>query len=192
VTKDELIPILEKHEKWLINEDGGERANLSDADLRGANLSWANLREANLSEADLRGANLSWANLRGADLREADLREANLRGANLSWANLRGADLREADLREADLSEANTMDLITAGPIGSRHGITIYNIAADEIRCGCFSGNLTQFSERVEREHANNQVFLAEYRAAIAFFEAVKVARVAESAETELQAQEVT
>ena len=167
MTKDELIPILEKHEKWLINEDGGERANLSDADLRGANLSWANLREANLSEADLRGA-------------------------NLSWANLRGADLREADLREADLSEANTMDLITAGPIGSRHGITIYNIAADEIRCGCFSGNLTQFSERVEREHANNQVFLAEYRAAIAFFEAVKVARVAESAETELQAQEVT
>ena len=42
--------ILEKHKKWLNAEDGGERAdlsyaNLSDADLRGANLSYAKANE---------------------------------------------------------------------------------------------------------------------------------------------------
>ena len=56
------------------------------ADLSGADLGGADLREADLSWADLRGANLSEANLRGADLRGANLSEANLRGADLSGA----------------------------------------------------------------------------------------------------------
>ena len=43
---------------------------------------------ADLSLADLRGANLRVADLRGADLRGADLSLADLRGANLSRANL--------------------------------------------------------------------------------------------------------
>ena len=99
-----LNEILEKHLKWLNYENGGERANLSEADLRGAdlrvaNLSVADLRGANLSVADLRGANLSVANLSEADLRGADLRVANLRGANLRVADIYGADLRGADLR---------------------------------------------------------------------------------------------
>ena len=72
--------ILEKHKKWLNAEDGGERAdlsyaNLSDADLRGANLSDADLSYANLSDADLRGANLSDADLRGANLSYAKANE---------------------------------------------------------------------------------------------------------------------
>ena len=65
--------ILEKHKKWLLGEDGGERANLYGADLYGADLCGANLRDANLSGADLRGADLSGADLSGADLRGADL-----------------------------------------------------------------------------------------------------------------------
>ncbi len=101
LSKEELQEILEKHKKWLTGKDGGERA-----DLRGTDLSWANLREA-----DLRGTDLSWANLRRADLRRADLRGTDLRGTDLrgtdlSWANLRRADLRRADLRGADLREA--------------------------------------------------------------------------------------
>jgi hypothetical protein len=68
------------------------------ANLRWADLSWANLSEANLRGADLRWADLSWANLSGANLRWADLSAANLSGANLSWANLRGANLSGADL----------------------------------------------------------------------------------------------
>ena len=58
---EKLKEILERHRKWLNDEDGGERADLREANLRGA---------------DLYGANLY-----GADLREANLREANLRGA---------------------------------------------------------------------------------------------------------------
>jgi hypothetical protein len=46
--------------------------------------SGANLRGANLSAADLRWADLSGANLSAADLSAADLRWADLRGANLS------------------------------------------------------------------------------------------------------------
>ena len=91
MTKERLAEILAKHRAWLNDEDGGERADLSGADLRGASLSWDNLREANLSGADLRGANLSGAilsraNLSGASLSEANLSEAGLREANLSGA----------------------------------------------------------------------------------------------------------
>ena len=73
---EKLKEILERHRKWLNNEDGGERA-----DLRGADLC-----EANLCGADLCGANLRGANLRGANLYGADLCGANLRGADLHGA----------------------------------------------------------------------------------------------------------
>ncbi|MFR4199932.1 MAG: pentapeptide repeat-containing protein [Flavonifractor plautii] len=117
----DLKKILDEHLLWLNGEGGScanlfganlRGANLSDADLRCANLFGANLRGANLSDADLRCANLSDADLRDADLRcanlsNADLFGANLRGANLSDANLRNADLRNADLRNADLCRAD-------------------------------------------------------------------------------------
>ena len=60
--------------------------DLSEADLRCANLRRADLRGANLRGADLRCANLSRADLRGAVLSEADLRRANLSGANLDFS----------------------------------------------------------------------------------------------------------
>lgn len=50
LTKKE-IDVLQRHAKWLQNEEGGEKADLSDANLWGANLS-----DANLSDANLRGA----------------------------------------------------------------------------------------------------------------------------------------
>lgn len=66
-------------------------------DLRGANVSGANLEGAVLEEVDLRGANLSGVNLQGArgsvDLRGANLRDANLSGAQLGpmmWMMMRG------------------------------------------------------------------------------------------------------
>ena len=55
---NELREILDKHVKWLQDEEGGERANLYGADLRRADLSGANLSDANLSDADLRRAYL--------------------------------------------------------------------------------------------------------------------------------------
>ena len=81
----DIKKILSEHLKWLKGE-GGERADLSGADLR----------KADLREADLCGADLRLADLRGANLSEANLREADLCGANLSEADLRGANLRGA------------------------------------------------------------------------------------------------
>ena len=49
--------------------------------------------KANLKGADLSGANLIKANLKGADLNGANLSGANLNGANLSGADLSGANL---------------------------------------------------------------------------------------------------
>ena len=94
--------ILEKHAKWIRGEDGGECADLCNANLRGANLWGADLRNANLCDADLCNADL-----RGANLRNADLHDADLRGANLYGANLCGADLCDADLCDANLCSAN-------------------------------------------------------------------------------------
>ena len=83
------------------------RANLRDADLRGANLYRANLRNSNLRDANLRGADLYRANLRDANLYGANLYRANLYGANLRDANLYRANFRDADLRGANLYRAN-------------------------------------------------------------------------------------
>ena len=112
-----LQQILEIHKVWL-EKKGGERADLSFADLscadlRGANLCDTDLRGTDLCGADLRGANLSYADLCDADLLYTDLYDADLscvdlsgadlRGADLSWVNLCDTDLRYVDLRYADL-----------------------------------------------------------------------------------------
>lgn len=65
MSRDELMEIIRRHKEWLDGKPGGERANLSDADLRDADLSGADLRDANLSGADLSGADLRDADLRG-------------------------------------------------------------------------------------------------------------------------------
>lgn len=72
MTPEKLTEILKKHKQWL-NNYGGERADLSGADLRNANLSNADLRYADLSGADLRYTDLRYANLSNADLSNADL-----------------------------------------------------------------------------------------------------------------------
>jgi uncharacterized protein YjbI with pentapeptide repeats len=78
------------------------KTDLGDSNLRGANLSRADLCETNLN-----GADLSRADLSGASLIMADLSGADLTGANPSGADLFGADLSDANLSEADLFGAN-------------------------------------------------------------------------------------
>ena len=101
-TAEQLATILADHALWL-----GDPALGAQANLRSANLRYADLRSANLRSADLRSANLDYADLRSANLDYADLRSADLRSANLRYADLRSADLRSADLRSADLRSAN-------------------------------------------------------------------------------------
>ena len=126
MTQTVLNEILKKHCDWLNGKDGGERADLSNANLRYANLRCANLRYADLSGANLSGAdlsdadlskvNLSNANLSGADLSNADLSKVNLSNANLSGADLSNANLSKVNLSNANLSGA---DLSNADLIGA-------------------------------------------------------------------------
>ena len=87
-------------------------AYLEDADLSEANLNGADLRFAFFFNADLTNANLSKADLNGADLRFSKLGNANLSDANLSHAKLHdallcNADLSFSNLYYADLSHAH-------------------------------------------------------------------------------------
>ena len=104
VNGKQLSVILENHKKWLLSQEGGERADLRGADLHGADL----------QGADLQGAYLQGAYLRGAYLQGAYLRGAYLRGAYLRGADLRGAYLQGADLQDADLQGALNADFLLA------------------------------------------------------------------------------
>ncbi len=112
ISKEELKEILEKHKKWLNDEEGGKKAdlrkaNLSGADLRGTDLRQADLRETDLSGADLQGTDLRYASLLRADLNSSDLRYASLFRADLNSSDLRYASLLGASLRYADLRGSN-------------------------------------------------------------------------------------
>lgn len=48
-----LNKILENHKKWINSEEGGERADLSYANLRVANLRGADLRVANMKGTNI-------------------------------------------------------------------------------------------------------------------------------------------
>jgi len=109
LTKNQLAVILERHGKWLRNEEGGERADLSYSDLRHAdlhhaNLSFANLRSANLRSADLRSADLSYANLCHADLRYAHLKYANFNHASLRFAYGNAEELKTMHIETYPIS----------------------------------------------------------------------------------------
>jgi uncharacterized protein YjbI with pentapeptide repeats len=155
MSTEQLKEILEKHKKWLNNEDDGIRANLKYANLRNADLMGANLRYASLM-----GANLKYANLRDADLRDADLSGANLSGANLMGANLRDADLKYANLRDADLRDADLSGANLSGAIGNnkevkslqleKYDITI--LVDVRIHIGCQNHTVEQWENFTDEE----------------------------------------
>ncbi len=93
----------------LLGEDkkGFSGMYLYEANLTGADLSGANLSGTFLSKANLYGADLSGTIFYGADLSKANLYGANLSGAHLYRTDLSGANLTGADLSEANFSESN-------------------------------------------------------------------------------------
>ena len=100
----ELLEQYKKGERDFTNKD------LCGANLRKANLNWANLCKADLSGADLCGANPRKADLNGANLCKADLSGANLTRANLTRADLARADLARANLTDTNLTDTNLTD----------------------------------------------------------------------------------
>lgn len=111
------------------------KADLSNADLRGldlsdltfveanfenSDLSMANLSSADFSSTNLRRASLVQANLSGAVFQSCDFTRANLRGANLGNATFDGVNFCGADLQRvkllATIAENITYDDATAWP----------------------------------------------------------------------------
>ena len=137
-TRADLDRILADHKRWLQKYaptmqasdlqseaalleqnafDDPLRADLSGAQLRGAELTGENLEYADLSgaildDADLTGARLDDTDLTGTHFENADLNGAvlvfaDLNGATLDHALLTGATLDNADLAGASLSGAD-------------------------------------------------------------------------------------
>jgi len=89
-----IIPfsILITQQSWTANLDDIAKLEKTNRCIR-CDLSESNLRNANLQNANLRGANLTGADLNGANLTGADLNGANLNGADLSNAKFLNADI---------------------------------------------------------------------------------------------------
>ncbi len=188
-----LQEVLELHKMWLDNEEGGERANLSGEDLSYVNLRSANMRDANINHGNLYGADLSHAILEGADLSHAilegailegvDLEGVDLNHANLSYADLSGTNLSYANFYGTNLSYANLTntnfyltnlykakgDFVGVENIGSRSDTTHYFYNIDKVICGCFSGTMEEFEEKVKESYSEGDIEYQEYMMAIEF-----------------------
>ncbi|EBZ5718275.1 pentapeptide repeat-containing protein [Salmonella enterica subsp. enterica serovar Oranienburg] len=144
----DLSKILEEHKVWITSmRESGSRADLCDANLRGASLYGADLRGASLYGADLRGASLYGADLYGADLR----------GANLYGADLRGADLYGADLRGANLPD------LTFVILGEKYFISITN--GEYVRAGCQNHTVEEW-----RKYSKQKIAEMDGRKALKFY----------------------
>ncbi|EDT1677147.1 pentapeptide repeat-containing protein [Salmonella enterica subsp. enterica serovar Javiana] len=132
------------------------------ADLYGANLCGADLRDTNLRGADLYGANLCDTNLRDTNLRGADLRDTNLRGANLCGADLYGANLCGADLCDTNLRGADLPDL-TFVILGEKYFISITN--GEYVRAGCQNHTVEEW-----RKYSKQEITEMDGRKALKFY----------------------
>lgn len=166
----DLKEVLRLHERWLKGYADRRRMDLSQEDLRGADLCGANLSRTDLHGADLCDANLCGANLCGATLYSADLCDANLCNTNLSYA-----DLCDANLGGADISYATFDDRIFClDRIGSAKRRTTYNATKDIVWCGCFTGTFKKWVAKIRKTYPDeNNVYRKEYEAAIAYFKAI-------------------
>ena len=60
-------------------------------------------------------------------------------------------------------------DYLVIGPIGSRNNITTFFKTANndiKVSCGCFTGNIEEFLEKVNETHGNNN-YAKEYKTAV-------------------------
>lgn len=113
--------------RWDTYDD--EIADLSQAQLKQANFTDANLsrvvmNRSDLSRSTLNRANLSHARLIGADLSSTQLVGADLRSAVLENASLTGADIGDAKFTEANLYAARLTRVIAIGTQLSHANLT--------------------------------------------------------------------
>ena len=101
-----ILTVLGRRKRDGKRERKGQRLNLSNSDLCGANCIGAHLDGADFLGVHLDGARFAGAHLDGAYFFQAHLVEVNfyqahLDGAGFNWAHLDGADFREGAFRRS-------------------------------------------------------------------------------------------
>lgn len=133
---DDIKPQLEQLVKDRQSLEGFEltRANLEDAWLIEADLSYANLSRVNLRLGHCFGIDLTGATLFKADLERANLREAKLEETDLLGTNLEGTNLDRAVWGPRSMIR-NHRDALKLGRAGDpEHAIAKYQEAEDIYR----------------------------------------------------------
>ena len=161
-----LEEVLRLHEKWLKDEERGERADLSGEDLNKAILKGTNLTHANLEGADLEGAILKGTILSDAILNNVDLSHANLTHANLEGADLEGAILENCKFYLTNLYKCKG-EFVGVENIGSRNDTTHYFYNDDRVICGCFDGTMEEFENKVKDSYDEDDKEYKQYIIAI-------------------------
>lgn len=113
----ELAEIINSHRQWLESGNkAGKRADLSGAQLDGANLANCDLSGALMQGASLVNADLSGSKLVHTNFNDANLKDAKLTGANLLLTDFTGADLVNADLSKSGFSSEKELGRTKRGP----------------------------------------------------------------------------
>ena len=118
-------------------------ADLSSANLNGANFTEASLTQANLSNATMTGtvftrATLIGANMNGAGMLQASFTESNVEnatfdGASMHQANFDHVNARGAYLGNADMSQANFTGADMAGAVIFKSDLTNANLTGADL-----------------------------------------------------------
>lgn len=126
ITDEELNKVIELHGLWVLDNTKGERANLSRIDLSYKDLSDVNLRYAdvsnsNFSNSDLSEVDLGYANAVNTDFTDAVLVHINFTNTYLMGAKFVNANMSDATIlhsfmdgtnfKNANLTSAFLMDL---------------------------------------------------------------------------------
>ncbi len=152
----EALQNLQSSERTLLKAFAAEtiasiKTNLRGAELSGANLQGVQLDNAFLVEADFSGSNLRNAQFLGSNMLHADLGQANLDGADLAGthlmnANLERANLLGASLMEANLTGANLEQAILTGA-DLAHALVDAKWKPMIVRCGAKNVDQVQWGE---------------------------------------------
>jgi len=107
-----LDEILDAHARWLRNEAGGVRADLTEGKLfsvrlRGRDLSYANLTQCDLHLSDLRECDLIHAELAQADLRDISAPDGDWSFVIATQAQCHKADFSRCEMQEIMFDEAH-------------------------------------------------------------------------------------
>ena len=94
-------------------------------------------------------------------------KEENLSHFGKAWVSGNARVYGNAEVHN-NAEVSNTRHFLVQGPIGSRNGfVTFYRTKDDTVgvRCGCFSGSIQEFVDKVEQTHGGSR-YEKEYKLA--------------------------